>query len=454
MIRYRLKIILAMAIVSIVGSAIAFDLDEAYRRALGFNADYQAQIAATDAGVELQNQALATLLPQISATAAYNQNYLSSFGMTVTYTQPTATAAFQQVLLDFGKFSTYTKGKFAAEVARLQLTNARQKLMVNVAQAYFDILYAVDNLNAIRMNKDAFLTQMEQAEQSFSAGTVTKADVFDAKANYDSAVAQAIQAENNLMNRKTIFHNMTGLNSDLVQPLIDQIILELPIPDSPNEWSDMMKSANLNVKIAREQLNMATEDISIAKSGHLPSLSIVGNYQMFGTSSINSADSAATQAYFTQLANIPGIPSANYSIAVVGLQLSIPIASGGGINSNIRVAIGNYEAAQEGLSSTLRQSDQLIINAFYQVQNGVSIVKAQTQALKSAKLKLASDKIGYKVGIRNSVKLINSQNDYAKTLLSYNQARYQYLTYRLQLEYLAGKIDTDFIRLINNNIRQ
>src|SRR5579863_7986411 len=161
------KIILAMVIMSIACTATAFDLDEAYRRALVFNADYLAQIAATDAGVELQNQALASLLPQISATAAYNQNYLSSFGMTVTYTQPTASGSFQQVILDFGKFSTYTKSKFAAEVARLQLTNARQKLMVNVAQAYFDILYAVDNLNAIRMNKNAFLTQMEQAEKAF-----------------------------------------------------------------------------------------------------------------------------------------------------------------------------------------------------------------------------------------------------------------------------------------------
>ncbi|HLX53856.1 MAG TPA: TolC family protein, partial [Aquella sp.] len=162
----------------------------------------------------------------------------------------------------------------------------------------------------------------------------------------------------------------------------------------------------------------------------------------------------ATQAYFSQLSTIPGIPSANYSVAVVGLQLTIPIASGGGINSQSRAAIANYEAAQDTLTATLRQSDQLIKNAFYQVQNGVSIVKAQTQSLASAKLKLTSTKIGYKVGIRNSVNLNNAQNDYAKALLSYNQARYQYLTYRLQLEYLAGKIDTDFIHIINNNILQ
>lgn len=454
MIRCGLKIVLAIFVMSIASHVIAFDLDEAYTRALGFNATYLAQVAATDAGLELQNQAFATLLPQISANAIYNQTYLNSTGMIVTYNQPTTSGQLQQVILDFGKFSAYTKSKFATEVATLQLTNARQKLMVDVAQAYFDILYALDNLNAIRMNKDAFQTQMEQAKQSFNAGAVTIADVNDAKANYDSATAQAIQAENNLMNRKTIFHNMTGLNPELVQPLIDQIILELPSPNLPNEWSDMVKSANLNVKIARAQLNMATEDIQIAKAGHLPTLSLVGNYQMQGTSNITSTDSAATQAAVNQLMTIPGVPLSSYTASVVGLQLSIPIASGGGINSQVRSAIANYEAAEDQLTAVLRQSDQLIINAFYQVQNGVSAVKAQAQALKSAKLKLASDKIGYKVGIRNSVKLINSQNDFAKTLLSYNQARYQYLTYRLQLEYLAGRIDIDFIHTINNNILQ
>ncbi|MCC2644521.1 MAG: hypothetical protein K0R94_299 [Burkholderiales bacterium] len=450
----RLKIILTIAIASIAGNAIAFDLDEACTRALGFNATYLAQIAATDAGLELQNQALSTFLPQISANVTYNQTYLNSSGMWVTYTQPAAAAQLQQVIIDFGKFSAYTKSKFMTEIANLQLTNARQKLMVDVAGAYFDILYAVDNLNAIRMNKDAFLTQMEQAKQSFDAGTVTVADVNDAKANYDLATAQALQAENNLMNRKTIFQNMTGLNSDLVQPLIDQIILQLPSPNTPATWSEMVKSANLNVKIARAGLNMAAQDIRIAKSGHLPVLSLIGSYQMQGTANINSADSPATQEYISQLMTIPGIPISSYNTAMVGLQLSIPISSGGGISSKVRAAIANYEAAQEQLTATLRQADQLIINAFYQVQNGVDVVKAQTQALKSAKLKLKSDKIGYKLGIRNSVDLVNSQNNYAKTLLSYNQARYQYLTYRLQLEYLAGRIDTDFIHLINNNIRQ
>lgn len=454
MIRLKSSLVLLIGFMLIVTDAIAFDLDEAYARALSYNADYLTQIAATEAGVEVENQARASLLPQISGVGNYNQSYLNSAGFSVTYLQPTANAQIRQVIFDFGKFSTYTKSKFASEVATLQLTNARQKLMVDVAQAYFDILYAVDNLNTIRMNRDAFLTQMQQAQKSFSAGVVTIADVDDAKANYDSAVAQAIQAENNLINRKTIFHNMTGLNPDLVQPLIDQIILQLPMPDLAALWSDMAKAANLNVKIARLQLNMATEDIQIAKSGHMPVLSVVGNYQLFGAANVNSSNSATSQLLFSQLMTIPGIPGSSYTSSMVGLQLNIPISAGGGINSRVRSAIANYEAAQDQLNATIRQTDQSILNAFYQVQNGVSLVKAQTQALKSSKLKLYSDKIGYREGIRNSVDLINAQNDYAKALLNYNQARYQYLSYRLQLEYLAGRIDTDFIHVINNNIQQ
>lgn len=454
MIRCKFQIILLIIYMSITYNAIAFDLDEAYQGALKYNADYLAQIAATDARVEMQNQSRALLLPQITVTGNYNQNYLNSDGFSVSYLQPTAGAQIQQVVFDFGKFSTYTKSKFATEVANLQLANAKQKLMVDVAQGYFDILYALDNLNAIRMNKNAFLTQMEQAQKSFDAGVVTIADVNDARANYDLAAAQSIQAENDLINRKTIFHNMTGLNPDLVQPLIDQIILLLPKPDVAAKWSDIAKSANLNVKIARAQLNMAAEDIQIAKSGHLPILSAVGNYQIQGTANITSANSAISQTLFNQVMTIPGVPGSSYNASMVGLQLSIPLSSGGGINSQVRSAIANYEAAQNQLSATLRQTDQAILNAFYQVQNGVSIVKAQTQALKSAKLKLASDKIGYKVGIRDSVDLVSSQNDYAKTLLNYNQARYQYLTYALQLEYLAGAIDIDFIRAINNNIQR
>ena len=105
-----------------------------------------------------------------------------------------------------------------------------------------------------------------------------------------------------------------------------------------------------------------------------------------------------------------------------------------------------YQASSQQLVSTERQTDQNIQNSFWQVQNGVSIVKAQTQALKSAQIKLKSDQTGYTLGVRNSVDLVNSEKNYYQAIQNYNQSRYQYLNYRLQLKFLAGDIDQDFFK--------
>jgi outer membrane protein len=432
----------------------AFDLNAAYMHAQNYNADYLGQTEKTIADAELAVQGRAQLLPQIAANGNYSQYYLNTAGVTAYYTQPTVGAGLSQVLVDFNKFSQYSKGKTSSNLSNLQLANAKQQLIVNVAQAYFDVLYATDNLNAIRMNKDAFEQQLNRAKKSFEAGIVAITDVNDAQANYDAALAQEIQAENNLINRKNILHNQTGLNSELIQPLVDQIYLVSPIPSEISEWANMAKASNLNIKIARMQLELAALDIKISKSGHMPILSVNGSYVYQGVPSVSAVNPPGATSITNQFVNFAGFPMSNYAMGSVGLQLSVPIFAGGGINSQVRQAIDNYQVARETLTVVERQTDQNIRNAFYQVKNGMSVVKAQIQALKSAKLKLNADKIGYQVGIRNSINLINSQKNYADTLLKYNQARYQYLTYQLQLEFLSGKINEDFLNLINNNIKQ
>ena len=434
--------------------ATAFDLNAAYLHAQNYNADYLAQTEKTIADSELAVQGHSLLLPQLAATGNYSQYYLNVAGVTAYYTQPSVGAGFQQVIFDFNKFSQYTKGKTTSRLSNIQLANAKQQLIVNVAQSYFDVLYATDNINAVRLNKDAFLRQLNNAKKSFDAGTVAITDVNDAQANYDAALAGEIQAENNLINKKNILHNQTGLNPDLVQPLIDQIHLVPPTPSSVTQWVDMAKAANLNIKIAMMQLELATQNIHIAKSGHMPILSLYGNYFYQAVPSISAVNPPSATSITNQFLNFAGLPMSNYAQGSVGLQLSLPIFSGGGINSQVRQSIDNYQVAREQLTAAERQTDQNTRNAFYQVQNGVSIVSAQTQALKSAKLKLNADKIGYQVGIRNSINLINSQKSYADTLLKYNQTRYQYLTAQLQLEYLSGKINEEFLNLINGNIKQ
>lgn len=438
---------------SLTSVSHAFDLIDAYQHALQYNADYQAQIASTNALSEVEVQGFSQLLPNLTANTNYNEGYIGSSGRSAYYNQLSVGASLQQVIFDSGKFAQYDNGKLVTNLSQLQLLNANQQLIINVAKSYFDVLYANDNLVAVRINKQAFKEQVDQATVSFELGNVTVADINDAKANYDSALAQELKAENDLINKKNILNNIIGLNPDLIDPLVDKISLVPPNPESVEAWSNMAATANLNVLIAQVNLQIAAEGIAISKSGHIPTINLVGNYQYKGNININSTDSPQTQAIINELLNIPGLPISNYTNAGVGLQFSLPIFAGGGISSLVRQSIANYEAAQQQLVATKRKADQDIRNAYYQVLNGVSNVKAQTQALKSAKIKLDSDKLGYKEGDRNSIDLVNSQKNYAQTLLNYNQARYQYLTNQLQLEYLSGKIDLDYLRFINSNIK-
>ena len=358
------------------------------------------------------------------------------------------------MVYDFNKFSTYGKNKFATQLSDLEFNNARLQLMVKVVQAYFELLYAEDYLQATVMTKNALNKQLEDANKSFKIGSIMIADVNDAKSGYDSASAQQIQAENEVINRKNMFTNVTGLNPDMAQPVIESIDLVYPAPDDIEEWVHMAKAGNLDIKIATKKMEMAIKDIDIAKSGHLPVVSFQGTYTIQGTANVTSTDSGATMQLVNTLQAIPGFPLSSYSNAVAMLQISIPISSGGGVSSQIRQQISNYEVARDNLLSKEREVDKEVRNAFLQVRNGVEIVSAEAQALKSARIKLQSDTTGYKIGVRNSINLVNSQRNYYQTWQSYNKARYTYLASRVQLEYLTGKIDQGFLQVINNNIKQ
>ena len=163
------QLLLLFSLVVMFSQAQAIDLFGTYQKALAYNADYLSAIALNQAGQEQQNIARAALLPQIAATGSLTENYFNQGGVQAYYHQPIYSASLNQVVFDFSKFSAYTKGKFATQLSDLQLLNAQQQLMVNVAQAYFDVLYAEDTLLATRMTKEALKQQKEALEAAAQA---------------------------------------------------------------------------------------------------------------------------------------------------------------------------------------------------------------------------------------------------------------------------------------------
>jgi outer membrane protein len=222
------------------------------------------------------------------------------------------------------------------------------------------------------------------------------------------------------------------------------------VPTSDQEWAKVALGMNLNNQIAAKQLAMAREDIAIARSGHYPTLTFNAQYQYQDTGGIDATNASPQQM---AMLTIPGSPLSNYTVGSAFMQLSIPLFAGGGVNAKTRQAMANYESAAQQQLSVNRGADQNIRNAFWQVQNGVSLVKAQKAALLSAKTKLDSDQLGYQVGVRNSVDLVNAQKNYYQTYQTYQQARYQYLLAAIQLRYLSGQITPKYLQEINANIQ-
>lgn len=456
-----MKKIITILLMLAISDAYAANLADSYRAAIGFNADYLAAIASNDADQEAKVQARANLLPQISVGASFSENYLQQYGasknlsgkpttdnMYTWYHQPIYSANLTQTIFDFSVFSAYVKSKYFVKIADLQLETAKQKLLVETAQSYFDVIFAKAQLNAFKNNKTALEQDLDKAKKAFTVGTVTIADVNDAKAAVDAATAAIINAEKELIDAKNHYSNITGLDPEKISELKEKINTQ-DLPKDINDYSIQALTRNLDVLVAEQQVNMANMDLLIARGGYVPTVTLGASYQYKDTGGFDKTN--ATQAQIDDF-NIAGGPLSRSANSSVQLNLSVPIYNGGVTNSTVRQNSARYVAARDKLLQLKRNTDRDTQKAFWLIKNGVSEVRAQEAALKSAKIKLDSDTLGYKIGVRNGIDLVNSQNNYTKVLQDYQRARCQYLMAQVQLKYLIGDANIEILQQLDTNI--
>ncbi|TXH59651.1 MAG: hypothetical protein E6Q89_01955 [Bacteroidia bacterium] len=433
--------------------AYAFDLSDAYQHAITYNAKYLASIAENQAKQEKKTQGLASLLPQFNAQISVSENPTDLYesGLFYSYNQPSGNITFSQVIFDFSKYSAYVKSKYETSAADLTLEDAQQNLMVLVANAYFDVLNATDILNADKAYEQVTAHSMIEYKKRFEVGMASIADYNDQKAEHDNIAATLISDQNDLVDKKNKFHNLTGLDTNLIQPTIQDINLVLPHLDSIDSWANYAKKDNISLKAGRLKLAMADEDISIAKAGHMPTIGVNASANYQGTSTLDGSNS---QQAFNLGQSAMGSMNASYVQGSIALNLNVPLYSGGAVNSKVREAISSYEQASKLLLEQERSLDQQVKLAYLQVYNGVDLIKAKKQALDSAKIQVKSTTLGYEVGKRTSLDIVTAQNKYYAVVKGYASERYNYLKAILNLNYLAGRINKEVINYVNANIQQ
>lgn len=436
--RLSLKTLVAFVFSGGAFMAHAADLMQVYREAAAYDAQYAAARAQRDAGVEKLPQGRAGLLPIINLSANTTWNDIESTsrstGMTLgrDYNSNGWNVTLSQPLFRWQNWVGYKQSELATALAEVQFVQASQDLIVRVAQAYFDVLLAQETLATAQAQKVAIAEQLEAAKRSFEVGTATITDTHEAQARYDLALATEIAAENDLAVKRQALRTLTGKEFDTLKGLRSGVRIDPPQPADIGQWVAAAESGNLGVQLAQTNFEIASREIEKQRAGHYPTLDLVATHGRSG-----SGFSSTTGG---------GVDTKS---STIGLQLAVPLFAGGAVSSREREAAALNEKARADLDNARRQAALAARQAYLGVSSGLAQVKALEAGVASSQLALESNKLGYEVGVRINIDVLNAQSQLYDTKQKLAKARLDTLVAQLRLKAAAGTLSEADLATIN-----
>ena len=419
-------------------AANANDLKELYELAVTRDASLQAAGFQRDAAIESRPQALAQWLPQISANASaarerqgFDSGQLGNAeaadcaltavaGMQHCYgTVHSLGVNLSQTLWSFQAFSQLKEANSAAAAAEAAYQGARQNLLLRVAQAYFGILSAADQLATNRGEREAFAQLLNQAQTREKTGVGPRSDVEQAQAFYDASVQGVIDAQNALDDANLALSEIVGAPIAAAAPLRADIPLTSPEPDSADEWVVAARRDNFAVRSAALKAEAAERDISAQRGRGLPTFALTGS-----------------SSKITQNEVLGG----NESMDTVGVSFSWPLFQGGAVASAVRQSRALYREAQAVYDSTQRDAERQTRAAFRNTVSGIQRIQAARRAVDSGAQAVEASRRNVEFGTGTEFDLLNAQNNYFAARRAYSQTRYDYLTSVLTLKQQAGRL--------------
>jgi outer membrane protein len=416
-------------------SAAAMDLLQAYRLAQTHDAEFAAARATRDAGREQLPQARAGLLPSLtlSGESAWNTQDTDNGTTHVDrrYNSHRHTLTLTQPVFRWQNLLAYAQGKTAAALSEARFVEAGQQIILRVSDAYFEVLNALANLEAARAQKLAIAQQLEQARQNFEVGATTIVDAVEAESRYDLAQAQEIASENELEIRREALRVMIGEAPQTLARLDARKVITPPQPAQMPLWVEAAQAHNLNVQIAAHNAEIAAKEVAKARAGHYPTLDLVA-----------SSGRSRTQ-------DGSGLSRPETETNSIGLQLNLPLFSGGSVSSRAREAAAHYQAALSLLEAARRNAALLARQNFLGVVNGLAQIRALEAALASSLTSLEHNKTGYEVGVRINIDVLNAEQQVFNTRRDLARAYHDTLLARLRLKAAIGALDENDLADIN-----
>jgi outer membrane protein len=312
-----------------------------------------------------------------------------------------------------------------------------------VAQRYFDVLAAEDDLDAQRANLESVNRQLEQAEKRYQVGLIAVTDVEEARAAHDSGAAAVIASKRALASTQELLREITGDAFDYLARPIEPFELATPDPSNEDRWVDMALQQNLSLVSSRLAADIARENVSAARGGHFPTLDLVASRYK------NSVGGEYTNANGTPY----GSTSLDQYQNVIGLQISVPIYTGGMVSSQVRQAVYQHRAAKERVERVARQTEHDARDAYLGVLSEISHVRALRRALESNNVALKATESGYEAGTRTAVDVLSSRRQWIQAQTDYSRSRYDYMVNMVKLQQAAGILTEQSLTRLNTLLK-
>ena len=446
---------LALVLLAFSGAATAKDLVGVFEDAVHNDPVIRQADANRLAAREARPQAWAAVLPQLNGTASatgdHNAGEQPFFGTgpngtplvtSVRAVVDTSTRKWalnlQQNLFSWANWMALKAADREVAQAEATYQAAEQQLILRVAQAYFNVLAAEDGLEANQASLEAISRQLDQANKRFEVGLIAITDVQEAKAARDTAAAAVIAAKRTLATSEDQLQEVTGQKYEqLAKPGAD-MPLRSPEPADQSRWVNISLEQNLSLISSRLGAEIARDNVRAAVGGHLPTLDLVAG-RSFQRQGVNENFAGGPFGYDTY-----------FNDRQIGVQLTVPIFSGGFTQSKVRQTQYLWIAAKEAVVQSSRATERQARDAYLGVISGIARVQALRQALESSQTALKATEAGYEVGTRTAVDVLNSRKILVQAKTDYSGSRYDYIVSVLQLRLAAGNLDRAQLTDINN----
>lgn len=415
----------------------ATNLLEAYKDAVNNDPQTLKAKAQYDIAKESESIAFSSLLPSVNFTGGYSINNGESYNDPVTTDYSTNTLSYgvslSQAIFRMDTWYSLDAAEKRALQAQAGFDLAQQALISRVSVAYFNVLKAQDNLEFVKSEKKAIERQLEQTKQRFNVGLTAITDVHEAQANFDSAVAQEIRSKNDIEIAKEVLREITGKYYTTFDGLnTKRFEATMPSPLKIQHWVTKSENNNLELKAKELTVEAAKYDIKRAESGHYPTLNL--------TASLSNSDTGGD-------VNSPALNSNS-----IGLNLNVPLYSGGATSAAIRQAQANFVYASEDMESVHRSVVRRVRTSFADVVALVSTLKALEQSVISAESALKATQAGFEVGTRTIVDVLNSTRNLFNAKRNLSNTRYDYILSMLTLKQSSGSLTGGDVEAVNQGL--